>query len=174
MFTITTERPQDGPAIEALLDRAFGPDRHQKKSYRYRVGIPAVPDLRLVARHTGDGRLIGTVRCWPVLIDDKPALLLGPLAVEPDLRGRGVGVGLMWEVLDMAAWAGHRVVVLVGDYAYYRRFGFTHAAPFGISMPDEDPARLLVLPLGRGTLEGISGTIRPWRSVRGGAHLRAA
>jgi predicted N-acetyltransferase YhbS len=168
MFTITTERPEDGPAIETLLDGAFGPSRESKVSYRYRAGIAPIASLKLVARQPDDTP-IGTIRYWPVLVGHaaKPGLLLGPLAVTKDWQAKGVGAALMRRSLDMAGWARHERVLLVGDYGYYRRFGFRPAAPHGIVMPRENPARLLALPLAAGALDGVAGPIQPWRWVRG-------
>jgi predicted N-acetyltransferase YhbS len=169
MFSVSIERPTDGPAIEALLDRAFGPDRLAKQSYRYRDGIAPIPGLRLVARDAAAGHaVVGTVRCWPVLIGATraPAVLLGPLAVEPRLAGQGIGRALMWTALDFAACDGYRLVLLVGDLDYYGRFGFVPAAPYGFVMPDENPERLLVhaldpSALGGGALGSIKGELMP-------------
>ena len=84
MFVLTTERPEDGPAIEALLDLTFGPQRRQKTSYRYRTGVARVPELSMVARDRND-KVVGTIRYWPIAIGAQfqPALLLGPIAVDP-------------------------------------------------------------------------------------------
>lgn len=165
MFEITAERPQDGAAIEALLDQAFGADRHAKISYGYRAGVAPDPRLRLVAREPG--RIVGTIRYWPVRIGGAtPALLLGPLAVAGDRRSGGIGAALIGRSLGMAAQAGHRIVLLVGDLDYYRRFGFRPAAPYGLVMPREKPERLLVTELAPGALDRVSGDLLPWRRVR--------
>jgi predicted N-acetyltransferase YhbS len=167
MFTITTERPEDGPAIEELLDSAFGPFRDSKVSYRYRTGVAPVDHLRLVARDVDDA-IIGTIRYWPILIGHaaKPGLLLGPLAVDGGKRTRGIGAALVRRTLDMAAWARHERVLLVGDPAYYSRFGFVPAAPLGIVMAGENPARLQALALAPDGLTGVAGPVQPWRRVR--------
>ncbi len=164
MFSVSIERPADGPAIEALLDRAFGPGRLAKQSYRYRDGVAPIPGLRLVARDmSAGGTLVGTVRCWPVLIGPTQAraVLLGPLAVDPKLAGQGIGRALMWTALDFAACDGYRLVLLVGDLDYYGRFGFVPAAPHGLVMPEEKPERLLVHALDPSALGASAlGTIR--------------
>lgn len=167
MFHLETERPEDGPAIDALLDRAFGPDRHSKISYRYRQAAAPIAELARVARADSDGKLLGTIRYWPVAIGGNSALLLGPIAVEPALKGRGIGVALMRDTLDAAAWSNARRVVLVGDLDYYKRFGFVPASPHGIVMPGENPARLLMCALARNAFAGVSGDIQPWRLPRG-------
>ncbi len=93
MFELRCQLPADLPAIEALLDRTFGPDRHRKASYAFRRGVGDVARFARVA--VDDGRLVGTIRYWPVTIAGTPALLLGPLGVEPELRGRGIGRALV-------------------------------------------------------------------------------
>jgi predicted N-acetyltransferase YhbS len=167
MYKILRERPADAGDIEQLLDLAFGPNRLAKTSYRYRDGIAPVSALSWIARD-GD-RLVGTVRYWPILVGnaDAPALLLGPLAVDPTRRGEGIGRMLVARTLDQAMFSGHRLVLLVADPGYYEQFGCMPAAPFGFSMPHEDPARLWVRPLAPGALHGVTGAIKPRRSVRG-------
>jgi predicted N-acetyltransferase YhbS len=172
MFDITTERPEDAASIETLLDAAFGANRYTKVSYGFRDGVPPVPELKLVARERrrpGGYGAIGTLRFWPVTIGpaEHPALLLGPLAVAAEWRRLGIGGALIRQGLDMAAWARHRLVVLVGDQSYYGRFGFAPAAPHGISIPGEKQARVLVRALSFGALAGVAGEVRSWRAVRG-------
>ncbi len=139
MFDIRAEAPGDGAAIESLLDESFGVRRQTKISYRYRVGRPPVEGLSSVAML---GRaLVGSIRYWTLRLEGDPALLLGPLAIEPGLQGRGIGRALVGQTLARAALLGHRLVFLVGDPAYYARFGFA-PAPAAIVMPGENPARL--------------------------------
>jgi predicted N-acetyltransferase YhbS len=159
MFQIHPEGPLDGPAIERLLDRCFGIGRQRKTSYRYRVGSEPERGLSLVARD--GGRLVGAIRYWRLLLDDRPALLLGPLAIEPALRGLGIGRALVRRSLALAAptW---RLVFLVGDPAYYRQFGF-RLPPREVVMPGEDPARLQWLGLSGADLPEAGGVLRRWR-----------
>lgn len=163
-FTIEAQGAADLPAVEDLLDRAFGPDRHGRTAYRLRDGVEPVAELSLVAR--SPERFLGTLRFWPIEIapenggDNIAALLLGPLAVAPDLKGKGIGITLMREGLARAREAGHRAVILVGDFDYYRRVGFVRMAPGQFTMPGPvDEARLLYLELAPGSLDGIAGDI---------------
>lgn len=140
MFAIRPEIAADSPAIEALLDRCFGPDRQKKTSYRFRDGIAPLSELCFVGEGES-GAVVGAIRYWPIRLDDAPALLLGPLAIEPERQRRGVGRALVFHSLAAASALGHRLVFLVGDPAYYARFGFA-VVPAGIVMPNEQPGRL--------------------------------
>jgi predicted N-acetyltransferase YhbS len=173
MFHLTTERPADAPAIDQLLDRAFGPGRHTKISYRYRQEAAPVGELSRVARGDDDGRLLGTIRYWNIEAGGHDTLLLGPIAVEPALKGRGIGVALMRDTLDAAAWMNFTRVVLVGDIGYYARFGFVPAAPMGLVMPGEKPDRLLACALAKDAFAGVTGILRPRRLLRGGRLIAA-
>jgi predicted N-acetyltransferase YhbS len=147
MVTIRHERPSDVPAREAVLDRAFGEARFTKTCERLRVGRMPAAGLSLIA--TADGRVVGTVRLWHIAAGfDRPALLLGPLAVDPECRSRGIGAALMNRAISEARRRGHRIILLVGDEPYYARFGFSAAVTGGLSLPGPYEApRLLGLAL---------------------------
>ncbi len=161
MFTIRPEQPADAAGIESLLDRAFGPDRQRKTSYRFRDGVAPLAELSFVAIGEAE-TLVGSVRYWPIRAGSIPALLLGPLAIQPARQGRGVGRALVFHSLDVAAQAGHRLVFLVGDPTYYERFGFD-PVPEGIVMPNESPARLQHRLLDASLVLPPTATLEPWR-----------
>jgi len=167
MLEIAPERPQDAAPIEQLLDQVFGSDREQAKTvYRLRDGVPPLEALCFTAGE--GGRLIGCLRFWPVAIGGRlPALLLGPVAVEPGCRGRGVGARLIGHGLDAARARGHRVVVLVGDEGYYRRFGFRRRLARALDLPGPYARRrLLAAELEPGALRGVAGRLAPRRCLR--------
>src|SRR5512141_408557 len=111
MTTIRNERATDTQTRENLLDLAYGQSRHTKPSARLRAERLPADGLSLVALERG--RLVGTVRLWPINAgNNRPALLLGPLAVHPDARRRGIGAALMRRALDAAAKLGHAAVLL--------------------------------------------------------------
>lgn len=163
MYLIAPERPDEAAEIEALLDRAFGSDRHAKTAYRLREGVASLSELCFTGRE--DGVLKATIRHWPVLIGaTTPALLLGPLAIEPDERGKGHGVALMRHSLAAAKALGHRLVILVGDPEYYQRFGFGRAVARHLRLPGPVKAkRLLGLELAPGAARGLAGPVGRWR-----------
>src|SRR5438045_1746808 len=122
MIHFATEAPAEAGAREALLDRVMGRERVLKPSERLRRGREPARGLALVARDGGE--LVGSVRLWHVDAGGKPALLLGPLAVDPSVQGEGVGASLMRLAIARAGMIGHRGIILVGDPEYYDRFGF--------------------------------------------------
>ncbi|MGB6651807.1 MAG: N-acetyltransferase [Xanthobacteraceae bacterium] len=159
-LTILPETPDDTAAIERLHERTFGPGRFARTAYRLREQAAHRLDVSFTAR-TGT-LLVGSVRLSPVRIGDTKALLLGPLTVEPAFRERGVGQALIERALKEAKAKGHRLVILVGDEAYYGKSGFKPVPPGRATMPGPvDPARLLVAELEEGAFEGVSGPIRP-------------
>ncbi len=159
MIEIVPQRSSDGPAVEALLDLAFGPHRKQRPSYRLRDGIAPVAGLSFVARD--GGRLAGAVGFWPVTVDGRvPALLLGPIAVDREQRERGIGGALIARGLAEACVSGHRIVAAVGDRGFLGRFGFAPARNAGLAMPmPVDETRFLTLALAPGALDGVSGVL---------------
>ena len=159
-LTILPETPDDAPAIERLHERTFGPGRFAKTAYRLREQATHRLDVSFTAR-TGT-LLVGSVWLSPIRIGETKALLLGPLTVEPAFRERGVGQALIERALKEAKAKGHRLVILVGDEAYYGKSGFKRVAPGRATMPGPvDPARLLVAELEESAFEGVSGPIRP-------------
>src|SRR6266849_6185256 len=157
MVAIRQERPADVAAREALLDVSYGPVRFTKTSERLREG--RLPVLSFVA--TEARRLIGTIRLWHVSAGrERPALLLGPLAVHPSYSNRGIGSALMQTALEKAAALGHRAVLLMGDEPYYKRFGFSRAPTEHLRLPGPfERHRFLALELVPGALRDARGLV---------------
>jgi predicted N-acetyltransferase YhbS len=138
---LRAEAPADAPAVEALLDHAFGPGRFVKSSERVREAAEFAPELSVVASEAG--RLLGVVRMWRAAVGGQPVVFLGPLAVEADERRAGLGGVLVERACALAEAAGEPAVLLVGDMPYFGRFGFEVAQ--GVEMPGPvDPRRVLV------------------------------
>lgn len=159
VIRFSPQTPADAPAVEKLEERAFGPGRYARTAYRLREGVEADLSLSFVA-HVGT-LLVGANRMTPILIGDAPALLLGPLTVEPAFRSQGLGEALVKTSLDAARDAGHGLVLLVGDLDYYARLGFSRVPRGKITMPGPvDPQRLLYCQLREGAFESASGRMR--------------
>jgi len=180
IFTIDAENPSDVVARENLLDRAMGPNRRKKSSEKIRRGRIPAEGLALVARD-GDGHLIGTVRLWNVEAgvnsEGTPitALLLGPLAVDSAYEGKGIGGALMRAAILEAKNRGHGAILLVGDAAYYERFGFFAEGARHLVMPGPfERSRFLALELVEGWLDGAAGMIVPTGRMLTSAPVRKA
>lgn len=158
-FEIRPETAADVPALNALSATAFGPGRFARSAYRVREGVAPAAELSLTGWQ--DGRIRGGVRFTAIRIGDRRGgLLLGPLVVDPSVAGQGCGKALLLEGIARARDAGFAFVLLVGDMPYYGRFGFRPAVPGTIRLPGPvDPARLLVLELAEGSLDGVSGAV---------------
>ena len=169
-YTIKPESAALSLGVEQLLDRVFGAERREKASYLYRENVAPLAPLSWVALDgaSEQPRLVGAIRYWPILVGETghPALLLGPLAILPELAGKGIGRALTVRSHEIAAEMDHDLVLLVGDYDYYKRFGFVPGTPYGFVMPGEKrPERLQVTELKPGVLGRVAGEIR---------HLHAA
>lgn len=159
--------PADKAAIEALLDDAFGTDRHQRAAYRLRCGQYPVPELTAVVRD--QAHISATISFWPLSLvaadATLPALLLGPVAVAKAWRNAGLGNRLIRDHLEKAQQLGHGLIILIGDLAYYQRFGFTNMCTGKWHMPgQQDQARILARRLDPGLALPTVAEIRPAKS----------
>ncbi|MGB3390091.1 MAG: N-acetyltransferase, partial [Pseudaminobacter sp.] len=106
---------------------------------------------------------------------DVPALLLGPLAVDPAWKDHGLGSALMRHAIAQARRLGHRAVLLVGDAPYYARFGFSADKTGRLAMPGPyERHRFLALELVEGALDGAHGVLKPCGRKQKSAPLVAA
>jgi predicted N-acetyltransferase YhbS len=162
-WQIRLENPSDAPRVEALNAESFGPGRFAKSAYRLREGVAPIAALSFVAvEHVaGQDVLRGSVRFWPIRVGGHEELLLGPLAVQGDQRGRGIGIALMQAGLEAARQGPWRGVLLVGDEPYYTRVGFSRLPPGRVKFPGPvDQNRILGLSLKAGELLNLSGEVR--------------
>lgn len=158
MSNIELQHDDDIVAVEELLDITFGTDRFEKAAYALRRDVDAIPSLSFIIRE--DDHLIATLRFWAVKVGDVDALMLGPIAVRPDLQGKGFGISLMEYGLSQAKAQGHSRVILVGDEDYYSRIGFSRSAAQGLIMSGQaDESRLLALALEQDAFKDLSGLI---------------
>ena len=151
-------------AVEQLLDRAFGADRHERTAYRIRDGMAAIPALSFAA--LAEGALVGTIQCWPIRFSsddeaDVAMVQIGPVAVEPERQQSGIGRALTAHALAAAEAEGLAdAMTLIGDPEYYGRFfGFdaSRTAAWRVPGPVE---RHRLLARGDGTPAG-AGVLGP-------------
>ena len=158
-WQIRLEAPEDAGPVEALNAESFGPGRFAKSAYRLREGVNPVSALSFVALE--QGILRGSVRVWPIRVGGHEELLLGPLAVQSNQRGRGIGIGLMQSGIEAARQGPWRGILLVGDEPYYAKVGFSRLPPGRVKFPGPvDQNRILGLSLKSGELLTLSGEVR--------------
>lgn len=159
MIQIRHERLADLDAREMLLDDAFGEARFRKSSERLREDRLPAEGLSFIASE--GRRVIGTARLWDVSVGNgAQALLLGPVAVAEDCRGKGLGGAMVRRAIQAARKLGHGAIVLVGDPEYYSRFGFSGEKTGALWMPGPfERRRLLGRELKAAALDGARGMI---------------
>ena len=165
MFTINNHTTPDHNKIEHLLDLSFGTGRKGKSAYALRKGQVAVPELALAAKQNGE--LVGSIQFWPLglsltngVMTPPGVLLLGPLAVHPEQQNMGIGQALIDEGLQRASVLNYSAAILVGDPAYYCKFGFDHNCVSGLTLSAEaDQNRVQGRELTPGSLSGLQGKI---------------
>jgi predicted N-acetyltransferase YhbS len=161
-LTLQQELPGDAETIERLHERAFGPGRFARAAERVREQARSEPGLSFVARVAT--LVVGSVRLTPIHIGETKALMLGPLAVEPAFRSRGIGRALLEKAIAQAEAREFPAIMLVGDESYYGRLGFKRVVARhdcdarGLwtrcasccALPVEDAARASIMGLVRG------------------------
>ncbi len=158
-WQIRLEAPEDAARVEALNGESFGPGRFAKSAYRLREGVRPIDSLSFVA--VENKILRGSVRFWPITVGGHEELLLGPLAVQSDQRGRGIGIALMRAGIEAAQQGPWRGILLVGDEPYYAKVGFSRLPPGRVKFPGPvDQNRILGLSLKAGELLNLSGQVR--------------
>ena len=174
-LTVRAERPGDAPGVRRLLAHAFGDGGHAEVGLvdALRVHPAWLPDLSVIAEDDqvvadGGGLVIGHALLSRILAGGTPALALGPVAVLPDRQRQGIGTAIVRHALEQAAAAHETLVVVLGDPAYYGRFGFRPALPMGLTGAWDafgDAWQALVLP---GAPEPVPGEVvhpEPWHAL---------
>ena len=155
---IRAERPGDHARVHEIVARAFGKEDEAVLVDRLRGKVQ--PEISLVAVH--DDQIVGHIYFSPVLVGDaaKPAIALGPVAVDPDCQQRAVGLQLCRQGLEECRSLSEPVVFVLGHSTYYPRFGFEPARPHGLFYKNEgfDPA-FFVAELEPGALRGFAGEV---------------
>ncbi len=134
---VRRERPDDVAAVRAIHAAAFErgdgepPEAGLVDALRLDGWLPA---LSWVAER--DGVVVGHNICSRGRVGDTPCVGLGPIGVAPGEQGGGVGSALMLAMIGAADATGEPLIALLGDPAYYRRFGFVASTEVGIEPPD--------------------------------------
>jgi predicted N-acetyltransferase YhbS len=164
---IRPEKPAEFPAVYDLVKASFKTARVSNgKEQDYvndlRTSLNYIPQLALVAEE--DEKIIGHIMLTKTYVmgtQKYEAVMIAPLCVAPNHQNQGVGTALVKKSFQLAKANGYRAVFVVGDPAYYGRFGFRPTAQFGIKhFPEENPDQnLMVYQLTKNALAGISGIV---------------
>lgn len=146
---VRLELKRDAVAIRAVLLAAFPTAAEADLVDALRGDGAFLPHLSLVALDgpTSSSPVIGHVLFTRLHVGGSAAVALAPLAVTPDHQHRGVGTALTRAGLNRAAESGERLVVVVGDPAYYARFGFRPARELGVRTPYGEGPQIMALAL---------------------------
>ncbi|MFJ6213674.1 GNAT family N-acetyltransferase [Streptomyces sp. NPDC092296] len=141
------EEAEDAPAVRRLHMAAFPGPGEADLVDLLRKDPVWLPGLSWVAvDHRG--LVIGHALLTRLAVGGGDALALAPVAVAPEWQRTGVGTLVVRAALQAAEGAGERLVVVLGDPRYYRRFGFTPASGHGVTGPYDVPdAVFQALPL---------------------------
>lgn len=129
MLSIRPEQPADVAAIYAVHAAAFPSESEARLVDALRAAG------RLSVSHVAveDGKVVGHVAFSPVTVAEATTGVgLGPVAVLPVRQKRGIGERLIRESLHACQRAGFTFVVVLGEPAYYGRFGFQPASAWGL------------------------------------------
>jgi predicted N-acetyltransferase YhbS len=157
----------DPALVEALLDSAFGTDRHGRTAYKVREGTDWLPGLSFAALDEHE-MLAGTIQCWPVALNDTagrahPMIMVGPVAVLPDHQGTGFGQALMSASLACIDDRAPLPQVMIGDPEYYGRFwGFSNERTGGWDVPGPFEQRRLLVRSANPAVLPETGMLGPW------------
>lgn len=133
-YTIRFERSEDIKLIRQVTTAAFAVAEHSSGTEGAIVdALRAAGALSVSLVATVDGEVVGHVAFSPVTLDgaDLGWYGLGPVSVRPDLQGRGIGAALIQAGLERLAGLGGKGCVVLGDPAYYARFGFRQDPAIG-------------------------------------------
>lgn len=139
-MTISKERPQDIEAISRLTEAAFRNEEYSSHTEHFIVNaLRRTGQLSISLVAAEHDEILGHVAISPVSISSGVTgwYGLGPISVRPDRQGKGIGSALMKAALQQLRQQGAAGCVVLGDPAYYGRFGFK-AHP-GLELPDVPP-----------------------------------
>jgi putative acetyltransferase len=152
---IRPETPSDHDAIRQILMAAFADHPYSHQTEHLIVEALRADDALIVSLVAEvDGNIVGQIAFSPVTIGGKDCgwFALGPVAVSPSHQRQGIGQALVNEGLDALRKLGAQGCVLVGEPAFYNRFGFRHDP--ALHMHGVPPEVLLCLPMGDQVPEG--------------------
>lgn len=156
--TLRVETAADALDADRLVEKAFGPGRFSKTAERLREQNHKLDEYSFCAIE--GGRVVGSVRLWPILIGGERAVFLGPIAVDATCRSRGLGADLVRIACKAATDGGERVILLVGEGSFFEPLGFQPVPRDRIALPGPvDMRRVFWMGLKPEALDTLSGAV---------------
>lgn len=161
-LAIRAEKEKDAAAVRTVVSCAFGRRDEADLVDALRMSCP--DRVSLVAEV--NGKPVAHILFTPVVLDAAARCLegmgLAPVAVLPEFQGRGIGSRLIKMGLEKLRNDGRSFVVVLGEPAYYSRFGFQAASHFGIACEFEGVPEdaLMILAFDEQAVDGASGVAR--------------
>ncbi len=165
---VRPERPEDAAGVRAVLVDAFGQHAEATLVDALRADPSYLPGLALVAV-VENGTIVGASLLTRGTVGGEPALALGPVGVASAHQGRGIGTALVEEGLRRARASRERLVFVLGDPSFYRRFSFVAATDVGIASPYPPRAPFQALPLTDDAPRGLAAYPGPFSRIDGEA-----
>ena len=162
-WTIRSEEPDDAGGISAVLTEAFSRKDEAELVSAIRNSEAYDPDLSLVC--VENGTIVGYVLFSPVVIraadcDETPSFALAPVAVLSAFQNKGIGTALIEEGIHRSHQKGAKIIVVLGEPGYYRRFRFESAKDHEIEPPWEVPeGSFMILGLEKNVLRDVHGMV---------------
>jgi predicted N-acetyltransferase YhbS len=115
---------EDNDKIIKLLHKSFGPGRFARSVYRLREKNDRDTEFSYI--YELNNQILSSISYYKTFLNnDINGLLLGPLAVDPEHRGKGYGVELVkYTIALIKKTMAYNFILVVGDYHYYKKFGF--------------------------------------------------
>lgn len=160
---IRQERKEDREAVFAVVEKAFANAPHTDHEEQFLVerlheSDAFIPELSLVAER--EGKVVGYALFTKIKVDQWILLALAPLAVLPELQGKGIGAKLIQKGHEIAKKLDYLGCVVLGDERYYSRFSYHPASGFDIKPPFEVPdEKFMAVEFWEDSLASIYGTV---------------
>ena len=131
MSEVRIEQPEDADGVRRVLAAAFGGESEARLVTALRPTHAWLPEFSVVVEE--NAQVVAFALLSRIMIGGEAGLALGPVAVVPERQGKGLGTAVVRDVLRRATESRERLVLVLGEPAYYQRFGFVPAAPYGIT-----------------------------------------
>lgn len=138
---------EDNDKIIKLLYKSFGPGRFARSVYRLREKNDRDTEFSYI--YELNNQILSSISYYKTFLNnDINGLLLGPLAVDPEHRGKGYGVELVkYTIALIKKTMAYDFILVIGDYHYYEKFGFKKINNTFSFYGPVNSEKVLILPL---------------------------